>query len=416
MKRKILVVEDSPTQAERIRLLLEAEGYRVDVATNGLAGLKSVHAVPPDLIISDVVMPEMDGYELCQAVKTNEKSRRIPFVLLTERKTPLDILKGLEHGADNFITKPFEDDYLLERIRRIFEHLEFRKKGQLDVEVAIRASGREIVISPDKQQIIELLFASFEEICALNAQLAESKQQLEEASRHKSEFLNHMSHELRTPLNSVIGFAEILRDPAFGSLTEQQARFAHNILTAGSHLLMLVNDLLDLSRVEAGKLDFRPEPVDLRDALWAVVTELQPQADQKRLTLRLDLDGVPATLSADPVRFKQILLNLVSNAVKFTPDDGLITIAACRDQSRSEFVDIVVTDSGIGIKPDDLPQLFQEFVRLDAALVRHIPGTGLGLALTKRLVELHGGTISAASDGEGLGSTFTVRLSLAPSI
>src|SRR3990170_3993210 len=160
MERRILVVEDSATQAERLRLLLEGEGHRVEVTRTGTEGLQRVRLAPPDLIISGVVMPEMDGYAFCRAVKSAEATRRVPFVLLTERKTAGDILRGLECGADNFITKPFEDEYLVERVRRIFEHLQLREQGQLEVEVTFRVGERPFVISADKQQIFELLFST----------------------------------------------------------------------------------------------------------------------------------------------------------------------------------------------------------------------------------------------------------------
>lgn len=249
-------------------------------------------------------------------------------------------------------------------------------------------------------------------------ELALANQRLELASRHKSELLSNMSHELRTPLNSIIGFSDILRDPAFGPLTEKQTRFAQNILASGQHLLALVNDLLDLSKVEAGKFELRPEPFECREAIRAALAEIQPQVEEKQLELELHVTEAPPILTADPVRFKQILLNLLSNAVKFTPEDGRITVTArcagCQEAGGSEFVEIAVTDTGIGIKPDDLPRLFQEFTRLDAAITGRIQGTGLGLALTKKLVALHGGEIAAASAGEGQGSTFTVRLPIAP--
>jgi len=258
-------------------------------------------------------------------------------------------------------------------------------------------------------------------------ELMRANEQLEAASRHKSEFLAHMSHELRTPLNSILGFSDLLLDPGFGALTEKQARFSEHIQTSGAHLLALINDLLDLSKVEAGKIECRPETCECREAIQAAVTEVRSQADMKQLDLQLYLDDAPSTLTVDPVRFKQILLNLLSNAVKFTPEGGRITVTArlalsARTQEAApqpltppggDFVEIAVQDTGIGITPDDLPKLFQEFVRLDAARSRHIPGTGLGLLLTKKLVELHGGEIVAASEGEGRGSSFTVRLPIA---
>jgi two-component system, cell cycle sensor histidine kinase and response regulator CckA len=182
-KRRILVAEDSATQAERIRFLLEAQGFRVDVARHGREGLESVKARPPDLIISDVVMPEMDGFAFCRAVKSAPATKRIPFVLLTTQQTPMDILHGLERGADNFITKPFEDEFLLERIKRIFENLESRQKGALDMEVTVRLAGREIVVNADKQQMIELLFSTSEELSDSNRHLEEARLALEEQAR-----------------------------------------------------------------------------------------------------------------------------------------------------------------------------------------------------------------------------------------
>jgi PAS domain S-box-containing protein len=245
-------------------------------------------------------------------------------------------------------------------------------------------------------------------------ELTSANEQLAAASRHKSEFLNNMSHEMRTPLTSIIGFAELLRDAGLGPLTEKQARFAQNIQIGGKHLLSLINDLLDLSRVEAGKIEFRPEPFGLQEALQVAVMEIRPQADQKQLDVQLCLDEAPITIVADPVRFKQILLNLLSNAVKYTLEGGRIVITALRDPHMGGFITLAVADTGIGIHPEHLPKLFREFVRLDAATTRRIPGTGIGLALTKKLVELHGWQITAASDGEGRGSTFTVRLPLTP--
>ncbi len=244
------------------------------------------------------------------------------------------------------------------------------------------------------------------------------KEKLEAINRHKSEFLASMSHELRTPLNSIIGFSQLLQEQTFGPLNEKQARYVDHILTSGQHLLALINDLLDLSKVEAGRLELRPSPFDLQEALAAVLGEIRPQAEKKGLTLELLVAEAPSTVTADPVRFKQILLNLLSNAVKFTPEGGRITVTARflspapspHPPTPGDFLEIAVQDTGIGIKKEDLPKLFQPFTQLDQTAAKRYEGTGLGLALTKRLVELHGGRIWAESEGEGRGSTFTVRL------
>lgn len=424
MARRILIAEDSPTQAERVRLLLEGEGYRVEVVPNGREGLRRLRAAPPELIISDVVMPEMDGYAFCQAVKSNARTKRIPFVLLTQQNTPEDIIRGLEQGADNFITKPFEDDYLLERVRRIFEHLDLRRKDHRGVEVKLRVAGRDIAITTDKQQIIELLFSTFDELgnanaallareCDLEAktrELQDVNSRLEEASRHKSEFLANMSHELRTPLNSIMGFSEVLKGETVGPLTPKQARYVGHIHQSGRHLLQLINDILDLSKVEAGKFVLEPQPLDVAATLEDILVIARGLAHKKAQSIEVAIEPDLPPLQADPVRFKQTLFNLLSNAVKFTPEQGRITLAARRAPGAPDYLETRVTDTGIGIKPADLPRLFQEFVQLEAAASKRYEGTGLGLALTKRLVELHGGRIWAKSEGEGRGSTFTFVL------
>ncbi|MBZ0160611.1 MAG: nitrate- and nitrite sensing domain-containing protein [bacterium] len=259
--------------------------------------------------------------------------------------------------------------------------------------------------------------------------------QLEAASRHKSEFLAHMSHELRTPLNAILGFSELLQNPFFGPLNEKQARYMDHIHSSGKHLLVLINGLLDLAKVEAGKLELHPEPFAIGDALTTAIADIRPMADQKHLTLTLHTQSTPITLTADPIRFKQIVYNLLSNAIKFTPEGGLVKVTARAAPSvehqvpslgsetrtskpetpRSpDYVEISVADTGIGITAEDMRKLFHPFTQLNATLARQHHGTGLGLALTKQLVELHGGSIWTASDGVGRGSTFTVRFPLVP--
>ncbi len=275
------------------------------------------------------------------------------------------------------------------------------------------------------------------ELQTANVQLQETTRQAKETSRLKSEFLANMSHELRTPLNSILGFSELLQSPTFGSLTEKQDRYVGHIHSSGKHLLALINDLLDLSKVEAEKLELRPEVFVLHEALTAALTEIRPQSEPKQLQLDLQVDPALTTLTADPVRFKQIVLNLLSNAVKFTPEDGAVTVTARivrgaessvrsegdgtllptpRTIDTAEFVEIAVQDTGIGIKAEDLSKLFQRFTQLEAPLTKRYQGAGLGLALTKYLVELHGGQIVAASEGVDLGSTFTVCLPLSPQV
>jgi signal transduction histidine kinase len=271
------------------------------------------------------------------------------------------------------------------------------------------------------------------ELQAANIQLQEAMRQAQAASRHKSAFLANMSHELRTPLNAILGFSELLAQQTYGPLTQKQARYVDNIHTSGQHLLALINDLLDLSKVEAGKLELHPQSFHLREALEAALHTIRLQAEAKGQLLHLQVADDLSTITADPLRVRQALYNLLSNAVKFTPAGGSITVTAKmvsssefgvsssqpetrnpkpETASASEFVEIAVADSGIGIKAEDLQKLFQLFTQLEHTFTKQAQGTGLGLALTRRLVELHGGTIWAESAGEGRGSTFTIWLPL----
>jgi len=225
----------------------------------------------------------------------------------------------------------------------------------------------------------------------------------EEANRVKSLFLANMSHEIRTPLNSILGFAEMLQMDTFGPLNEKQHRYVGHINQAGKHLLQIINDILDLSKAEAGQFTITPEAVPLPPTLEAALLIVKGSAAKKQIRLTCELEVGLETVWADPIRLKQMLYNLLSNAVKFTPEGGSVTLAARRTDAAAE---IAVSDTGIGIRAADLPRLFSEFSQLGPQ--RH-EGTGLGLALTKRLVELHGGTIRAESE-PGKGSVFTLTL------
>ncbi len=254
----------------------------------------------------------------------------------------------------------------------------------------------------------------YSDLLLLAQQLQESSEEiagnnlkLEEVSRSKSEFLANMSHELRTPLNSVIGFSEVLQDQIFGSLNEKQEEYIKNILTSGRHLLSLINDILDLSKVESGKMELELSTFSLRETLDASVMMLQEKALKGTIGLSTELaPDADTCIVADQRKIKQILFNLVSNAVKFTGSGGVVNVSAVKD---GEYIEITVADTGLGIKPEDIPKLFQAFTQLESVYTKGFEGTGLGLALTRQLVELHGGRIWVESTF-GLGSRFIFTL------
>jgi len=260
-------------------------------------------------------------------------------------------------------------------------------------------------------ETIELLrtFATQSALAIQNARLfheiADKSRQLEAASRHKSEFLANMSHELRTPLNAVIGFSEVLLQRMFGELNDKQDEYLKDIYASGQHLLSLINDILDLSKIEAGRMELAPAPFHLPSALENAVTLVKERAARHGIALELHIDPALGEVTGDERKIKQILLNLLSNAVKFTPEGGRISLKAGR---RDSAVEISVTDTGIGIAPEDQAAIFEEFRQVGSD-ERKREGTGLGLTLAKKFVELHGGRLWVESE-PGRGSTFTFTL------
>jgi signal transduction histidine kinase len=226
-----------------------------------------------------------------------------------------------------------------------------------------------------------------------------------------------MSHELRTPLNHIIGFTELVLDRAVGDLNKTQIEYLNDVHRSSKHLLSLINDVLDLSKVEAGKLEFKPSLVKIKDILENSLVMIKEKTLKHGIKIAADIDGIPESINADERMLKQILYNLLSNAAKFTPDNGYILLAAKQifdndkqiqglSNSTTSNLQISVEDSGVGIKKKDLERIFEPFEQVENSTSRQFQGTGLGLSLTKSLIELHGGRIWAESEGEGRGSTF----------
>jgi signal transduction histidine kinase len=237
-------------------------------------------------------------------------------------------------------------------------------------------------------------------------EIQDKSRQLEVANKHKSEFLANMSHELRTPLNAIIGFSEVLLERLFGDLNDKQDDYLKDIHSSGRHLLQLINDILDLSKVEAGRMELEVATFDLPTAISNAMTLVRERAQKHEITLGLDADPELGEIVADERKFKQILLNLLSNAVKFTPDGGRIDVSARRD---GDSVVVAVHDTGIGIAAEDLEAVFEEFRQVGRDYTNKQEGTGLGLALTRKFVELHGGRVWVER-ALGKGSTFTFTI------
>jgi signal transduction histidine kinase len=274
--------------------------------------------------------------------------------------------------------------------------------------IVIRKSAGEF--SPE---VIDLLktFATQSALAIQNAQLFREvevkRRELEAASRHKSEFLANMSHELRTPLNAIIGFSEVLYERMFGEINEKQAEYIADILQSGQHLLSLINDILDLSKIEAGRMELELGDFDLHSTIETTLILVRERAQRRAIRLGCKLDERLRTFRADERKVKQVLLNLLSNALKFTPEGGQIDVIAT---AKDGAITISVADTGVGIAAEDQATVFEEFRQVGTA-AKKVEGTGLGLAISRKFVELHGGRIWLESR-LGIGSTFSFTLPL----
>jgi signal transduction histidine kinase len=238
-------------------------------------------------------------------------------------------------------------------------------------------------------------------------ELREAKERAESSDRAKSDFLANMSHELRTPLNAIIGFSEVLVDEKAGPLNADQKEFLGDILKSGQHLLMVINDVLDLAKVATGKLELKARRFSLREAIAETCAVVKPMADEKNVAIKVDVPVDGDIVTADPLRFKQVLYNLLSNAIKYNRDHGAVTVEVLVNDQKE--IRLRVKDTGIGIKEEDLPRIFDDFIQLNSSTTKFQQGTGLGLALTKKIIEQQNGSITAESE-VGRGSTFTVVL------
>ena len=378
----ILIVDDNPHNLSVLSATLKSAGFQVGVEMDGEGVLEQVAYAQPDLILLDINMPGIDGFETCRLLKSNPQTQDIPIIFMTAWTETDNKVKGLSLGAVDYIPKPFEQEEVLARVRL---HLK--------------------------------LSSITKTLAKQNLSLEEAKQAAEAASKAKSGFLANMSHELRTPLNAILGYAQVLQRSLNQDNFAQKPNFVHRQLEglqtiegSGKHLLTLINDILDFSKIEAQKMKLYPHKINFPAFLGGVADIISMGALEKGLVFEYEpLPDLPKSVLVDDKRLRQILINLLGNAVKFT-EMGKITFKVGLSSQEQAQIRFEVADSGVGIAPEELKTIFQPFEQVGDTKHRS-GGTGLGLSIAKQLVELMGGKLQVSSE-LGKGSSFWFELSL----
>ncbi|MDM8554722.1 response regulator [Desulfococcaceae bacterium HSG7] len=398
-KEKILVVEDDGIVALDIKSRLKKFGYSVfDPVSSGELAIERAEQLRPDLVMMDIILNgEMDGIEAAEIISSRFD---IPVIFLSayvDHNKIERVKRSLPYG---YILKPFRD-------------VDIRNA----VEIAIYASK----VNAERKQTESALRKAHDEmerrveertrdLKKVLAELEHTNLRLQDINRHKNQFLSTMSHELRTPLNGIIGSADLLREQLFGPLNPKQLSYTKQINDSADHLLALINDLLDIAKIDAGAITVDLEYLALTDWIDTTLAIMKAQFRKKRLTLEIIKDPSITHIDADRRKCKQIMLHLLSNAIKFTPQDGQVKVRTSKKNDR--FLLIEVSDTGCGVKEDERDKIFSEFYQTEQVRTDPIGGTGIGLALTRRMVEMHEGEIGVKNQPVGPGSVFWFTLPL----
>ena len=403
----ILLVDDRVENLLALEAILEPLGQVLVRAGSGPEALRQVLVLDFAVMLLDVQMPGMNGFEVAEIIKSREKSRTIPIIFLSAiNKEDAYVFKGYSMGAVDYVFKPFNPDVLRSKVA-VFVDLsvkqrELQRQGDL-----LRGSQKRELELEHRTSLLEAEARSAAKLSQMNEELYRRQIALEQAMGARNRFYASMSHELRTPINAVIGYSTIMLDNIYGPLNAKQKEGLQRTLKAARHLLELVNDVLDLSKIEAGKIELSLQPVMFPSLIEDLFVTVRPLADEYGSTLSLDSEGEHFNIVSDPRRVRQILLNLLSNAIKF--GEGKPIRVWCK-QNEDKSAEIEVIDQGVGIAQDDIARIFEEFVQVSESKQ---PGTGLGLPISRRLAQLLDGSLTVRSV-PGEGSTF--RLTLPASI
>ncbi len=370
-KPLILIVDDIPKNLQVLSNILNAEGYRISFASNGSHALKVLENSSPDLILLDIMMPEMDGYETCEKIKAQDRLKDIPIIFLTGKAEIDDIVRGLKLGAVDYITKPFNSAELLTRVR---SHVELK-------------------LSKDK-------------LAKYAAELETAEKELKALNASKDKFFSIISHDLRGPFSGFLGLSQLLAENYDELQKDDITQIAQSMNKAAKRLFSFLENLLEWSRSQMGRIEYNPISVDLNDAAVRVFSLFSNTAEEKKIET---INEIPPQLyaKADNQLLNTVLRNFVSNAIKFTESGGKVIVSAY--EKDENFIEVAVADTGVGIDEEGLSKIFRIDTKYSTHGTKNEQGTGLGLLLCKELIEKQGGNIEVESE-LGFGTKFKFTL------
>jgi len=396
----VILVEDEAGTRATLCGILEDTGYEVIGLERGVEALETIRGNHFDVIITDIRLPDADGMDILELAK--EINPDAAVIMMTGYASMETAVDAVNHGAYAYFLKPINPDELKTAIANALkqQRLLIENKRLVD---SLQHSNK-LLFEANAQLRQEIT-----ERTRVEQELIDKSGEVEEANRLKSEFLAHMSHELRTPLNAIIGFSELLIDGVLGKITQKQKKCLNDILASSQHLLNLINEILDLSKIESGKTELRLTNFTLTDIIEPLKRSIMPMLTSRKQSLEIEVPDNLPPVRADKAKVRQVLLNLLGNAIKFTADGGQLRIEAVW---RNDWCQVSVSDNGIGINQEDQERMFEPFCQLDNPLTRERSGTGLGLTIARQIIERHGGQIWVESDYDQ-GSRFTFTLPLA---
>ncbi|PLX02161.1 MAG: hypothetical protein C0595_12025 [Marinilabiliales bacterium] len=419
-KAKILIVEDSRTQLIHLQSTLENAGYYVESSENGKQALEKLETFTPDVILSDIIMPEMDGYELCEKINKDRRWHKIPIILLTALTDPQDVIKGLNVGADNFIPKPYSDDFLLSRINQLLVNSQMRSGTVSEMGMEIFFAGNKHIITSERMQIIDLLLSTYEnavnknnelikanhELSVLKEDLEKKNAELEKVNEEKNQFIGIAAHDIRNPLGGIYNFADLLKEELQDKASETEMEFINIIQSSSELLLNMVTELLDISKIESGKLTLKKQVSDLISFVKTNITKNKFLAENKSINIKTEYPTSSLNVEFDRSRLEQVLNNLITNAIKYSKPDTEINVKIGIDNDSIVFS---IKDQGVGIPKEEQDKLFKPFSKTSARATGGETSTGLGLFTCKKIIDAHGGKIWVDSI-KNEGSTFCFSL------